>query len=214
MADLSDVMNGLVTQIVAAIYPGGTGVGSASGAPTYIYPGMPVPTTLDADMRGMYNAIQAGNGPTDGRVHVSVYTGNVEQNQTKSLDGWQNIGTATAGVQKTAKEVRRVKRQFIITIYAPTPGLRDLTGSLIDVALCSLRNLPLADGTAGQIYYGTTALDDLPSKEYMYQRKGVYFVEYGTFAVGSGYAVKEVIANIKGGYDPNNVIKQIIVGSV
>jgi len=214
MADLSDVLTALVAQIVSAVYPNGTSSASESGAPTYVYPGMPVATTLDADMMAMFNAIQAGNGPTAGRVHVSVYTGNVEQNQTRSLDGWQNIGTANSGVQSTAKEIRRVKRQFIITVYAPTPALRDISGALIDVALCSLRNLPLGDGSAAQIYYGTTVLDDMPSKEYMFQRKGLYFVEYGTFITEEATLVKEVVANVDGGYDPANVIKQVTVGSI
>jgi hypothetical protein len=209
MADLSDVMNALVSAIVTATYPNGTASASSSGAPTYVYPGMPVATILDADMADMFAAIQGGRGPAAGRIHVSVYTGNVEQNITKSLDGWQKLGHPANGKQETAKEVRRVKRQFIITIYAPDPQLRDLTGSLIDVALCSLRNLPLADGTVGQIYYGSTALDDLPAKEITYQRKQLYFIEYGTFATQQSPFVTEVIADLHGGFDPHSVIDTI-----
>ena len=209
MADLSDVMNALVMQITNAIYPNGTQAAPVTGAATTIYPGMPVATTLDADLTAMFNAIQANRGPTAGRMHVCVYTGNVEQNITKSLDGWQNVGKPSNGTQPTAKEIRRVKRQFIITIYAPTPALRDRTGSIVDVALCSLRNLPLADGTVGQIYYGATALDDMPAKEFSYSRKGLYFIEYGTFATQKSPFVTEIVANTKGGLDPHNIIDTI-----
>jgi len=209
MADLSDVMNALVSTIVSALYPNGLSAQPVSGAATTVYPGMPVATTLDADMQAMFSAIQAGRGPVAGRIHVSVYTGNVEQNITKSLDGWQTIGIPSGGKQETAKEVRRVKRQFIVTIYAPDPQLRDLTGSLIDVALCNLRNLLLPDGTVGQIYYGATALDDMPAKETTYQRKELYFIEYGTFATQQSPMVTEVLANLHGGFDPHNVIDTI-----
>jgi len=202
-------MNGLVTQITTAVYPNGTSDPSVSGAATTIYPGWPVATTLNADLQAMFAAISSGHGPTAGRMHVSVFTGNVEQNITKSLDGWQSVGSVSNGTQETAKEIRRVKRQFQITIYAPDPQLRDITGSVIDVSLCSLRNLPLPDGSAAQIYYGTTVIDDAPTKEYLFKRTGIYFIEYGTFATQQSPMVTEVLANLHGGFDPHNVIDTI-----
>ena len=87
--------------------------------------------------------------------------------------------------------------------------LARVTGSVIDVSLCSLRNLPLPDGSAAQIYYGTTVIDDAPTKEYLFKRTGIYFIEYGTFATQQSPMVSEVLANLHGGFDPHNVIDTI-----
>ena len=210
MADLSDVMNSLAAQIGSVLYPNGTSAPSANGVTTTIYPGWAT-ATLFSDLQTMFNGIKNGQTPPGGRMHVSIYTGNVEQNVTKSLDGWQPIGTVANGMQSAAKEERRVKRQFVVTIYAPTPQLRDLTTSLIDTNLCSLRNLPLGDGSVGQVYYAGTFLDDMPDKEYAYRRTLTYAIEYPTFAKQPGYIVKTVTGGITDGFDPHNTIKTITV---
>jgi hypothetical protein len=60
MADLSDASTLLVNMAAAALYPNGTGQASAIVAPVKIYPGWPISTALDADLRA-------------GTVNVSVF---------------------------------------------------------------------------------------------------------------------------------------------
>ncbi len=50
MADIIDVLNGVVTALSAGIYPSGTTQPSATGTPTKIYAGWPTESQLDADL--------------------------------------------------------------------------------------------------------------------------------------------------------------------
>lgn len=60
MADISDVLSGIVNTVAAAVYPNGTSQPSATGSATRVYPGWPPSAGLDADMAA-------------GIVNVSVY---------------------------------------------------------------------------------------------------------------------------------------------
>ena len=104
---------------------------------------------------------------------------------------------------QSALEVGRTKREFTITIWAPNPTSRDAAGSAIDLALRSLRNLPLADGSAGWITYSKSPYDDMPEKEFLYRRDLCYFVEFGAFQVESDQTVIIGVESVTGGLDPS-----------
>ncbi len=60
MADITDVLNGIVATVAASLYPNGTTQPSTTGAATRIYPGWPTQSNLDADL-------------AEGIVHVTAY---------------------------------------------------------------------------------------------------------------------------------------------
>ncbi|MEB0133569.1 hypothetical protein [Pseudomonas sp. CCI2.4] len=72
MADLSDVLNHLATQVAAIVYPNGASRPSLSGIATKIYPGWPVPNVLEADLKA-------------GKAHISVYPLPTERKSTRYI---------------------------------------------------------------------------------------------------------------------------------
>lgn len=72
MADLSDVMNILVAQVAAVVYPLGPTRPSLSGIATKIYPGWPVPNALETDLKA-------------GKAHISVYSLPTERKSTRYI---------------------------------------------------------------------------------------------------------------------------------
>lgn len=78
MADLSDVLNTLVTMVGSAVYPNGTSQPSVAGVDVSIFPGWPVRNKLDDEMKA-------------GRAMVSVYPTNKEKDVTKFQRVFQQV---------------------------------------------------------------------------------------------------------------------------
>ena len=72
MADLSDVLNQLVGQVAAIVYPSGTGSPSVCGLPVKIYPGWPVANVLEKDLAAK-------------KVHISIYPLPTERKSTACI---------------------------------------------------------------------------------------------------------------------------------
>lgn len=83
----------------------------------------------------------------------------------------------TSGVY--AKELRRQRRLFQVTVWAPTPTLRDQVSGPLDVALADVRFLALPDQKARLLYKGSP-MSDGNEKARIYRRDLLYTVEYGT----------------------------------
>jgi hypothetical protein len=192
MADLSDVINGLKAVIVATLYPNGSSnpVSPVNSVATTIYGGWPLSKTLDA-------ALGAG------KVTVSIFTGQAERNTVRFLPKWQVIGTIAAGATSAtvSNEVGRTQRDFQISVWSNNPTSRDATAAAVDLALRSLRNLPLPDGSVASINYSRSIQDDGQQKENVYIRHLFFSIEYGTFQTMQAPLVTSVIANVKGGLD-------------
>jgi len=201
MADLSDVINGLKSVIVATLYPNGTGTPTSpiNNASTVIYGGWPVSKDLDDAL-------------AEGKVTVSIFTGQVERNTARFLRKWQVIGTAAAGASAVpvSLEVGRTQREFQISVWTNKPSTRDATAAPLDVALRSLRALPLPDGSMAWISYARGAQDDGQQTVGMYVRHMFFSVEYGTFQTENAPLVTTVTANVKGGVDVADVKTNII----
>lgn len=89
MAGQTDVLNQLVGQAAAIIYPNGTTQPSICGMPVKIYPGWPVPNVLEADLKA-------------GKVHVSVYPGTTERKTTRSIGrSWVPVSAPAHSVTMT-----------------------------------------------------------------------------------------------------------------
>ncbi|EXF95798.1 hypothetical protein HK44_020640 [Pseudomonas fluorescens HK44] len=72
MASLTDVLKQVAAQIATIVYPAGTGQPSIAGMPIKVYPGWPIPKTLEADLAA-------------GKVHVSVYAAGRDKKTTRYL---------------------------------------------------------------------------------------------------------------------------------
>jgi hypothetical protein len=81
-------------------------------------------------------------------------------------------------------EVRRQTQSFQVTIWAPTPALRDSVASVVDVALAQIDWLPVPDGAGTEAWmtYNNSTVVDEPSKDNLWRRDLMYTIEYPTLA--------------------------------
>ena len=88
MSDLTDVQNTLASIIAGLIYPNGTGVVSAIGVATKIYPGWPAQEQLRTDLLA-------------GTVNISIYAMPVEKRTTRYAPDWREISRGTVTLTAT-----------------------------------------------------------------------------------------------------------------
>lgn len=92
-----------------------------------------------------------------------------------------------------AKEVKRQKEVFTISIFAPTPTIRDTLSDALDVAFESVHRINFSDTTqAIMVWRGNRTMDDY-EKNIIYQQQILYTVEYPTMS----YETQTVIEGIK-----------------
>lgn len=94
------------------------------------------------------------------------------------------------GVQ--ISELKRQVTQLQITIWAPSPDIRDAIAKLLDPAFADNKFLTLADGSAGFFRYDVTLLSDMVDREHLYRRDIIYTVEYGTTKTDGAFEVTSV----------------------
>ncbi len=81
-----------------------------------------------------------------------------------------------SGIQEWARQ----EQGFRVSVWAPSPALRDTLCGAIGSGLAPIVFLPLADGTAGRVRYRSTASLDDGRDASTYRRDLVYDVEYAT----------------------------------
>lgn len=86
----------------------------------------------------------------------------------------------TGGTGGASMEVRRQTQGFQVTIWAPTPALRDVAASTVDLLMAQTDWLVLADGSQVWLTYDTSTVVDEPSKDNLWRRDLMYTVEYPT----------------------------------
>lgn len=83
------------------------------------------------------------------------------------------------------QEVRRQEQLLRITLWCPTPALRDAAAAAVDVALAAEAFITFADGSVGRVRYaGSTVLDQQENAR-LYRRELMYMVEYPTTSTQS-----------------------------
>lgn len=108
------------------------------------------------------------------------------------------------GVGSVLNEIRRQKRNLMVTLWCPTPTLRDSAAAIVDPAFAAIDFLTLPDGSSGRILYERSRVMDTVEKYKLYRRDLIYSVEYGTTQVQSIAQIVAEIFNITGGIDPTD----------
>jgi hypothetical protein len=104
---------------------------------------------------------------------------------TLTVPGVSSLVARAVGQVNAVEEWARQEQEFRISIWAPSPGIRDATASVVMQALTSIAFLALGDGTGARLrFHGVTNLDDDQTAS-MYRRDIIYSVEYGTTVVSS-----------------------------
>ena len=112
------------------------------------------------------------------------------------------------GVVGTAiQEVSRQKRNVVISLWCPSPDLRDNAARLFDPVLKSTNFLTMPDGTKCRLIYVSSPVIDTIQKEACYRRDLIYSCEYGTTNSIEAPTVTIGEINISGGLVPMGVVE-------
>jgi hypothetical protein len=91
------------------------------------------------------------------------------------------IAQARVGVFGTAwQEFKRQERGVMVTLWCPTPQMRDIAAPIIDLALVQNEHLLIGDGSGARMVYQRTMISDERQTVEIYRRDLIYMVEYGT----------------------------------
>ncbi len=246
MADLSDVENALLSELIVIAYPDGTGAASILGTEIRLYRGWPVTMSLAADIAaGVTNvsvfpvpgsshnttrwgvasyiepsppaltvAVSGDAATFGGACAVGQLAGILADNvpfvyvvqvgdspalvaaglynaisvkrpcqisgTTVAVPGAEQFIARTTAQASGVQEWARQEQELRLSVWAPSPSLRDTLCSAFGSGLAPIGFLPLADGTAGRLRYrGTVSLDDGRDAS-TYRRDLIYDVEYAT----------------------------------
>jgi len=94
-----------------------------------------------------------------------------------------NAQSFTARVVNGAQALQEIKRQiqdFDISLWCPSPALRDAAAALIDEAVANIQFLALADGSSARVIYAGTETEDGSANATLYKRVLRYSAEYPT----------------------------------
>lgn len=109
-------------------------------------------------------------------------------------------GLLTARVAAPSTVVRELKRQqraFLITVWAPTPALRDTAGGILDAAFAATDFLTMLDLTAAWLVYLRQNNIDREQTRVIYRRDLAYWVEYATTQVMAGAPITSVSTGLE-----------------
>lgn len=112
------------------------------------------------------------------------------------------VDARVGGYGVAAQELKRQDKSFQITLFAPSPELRDALAKIVDPALADLNFLPLPDGTQGLVRYERTIVIDSSEKMSEYRRDLFYWVEFPTITTRPAPEVISFGINATGGHVP------------
>jgi len=95
-----------------------------------------------------------------------------------------------------ATEIKRQRKIFYVTIYAPTPDQRETLGNAVDVALSNVYRLNFPDTTQAVMIYKAMNEGDMFEKNIIYQRDLIYTVEYATMLYGNATVIEGIKVNL------------------
>jgi hypothetical protein len=122
-------------------------------------------------------------------VAVDV-AGTAEQGPVINIGPSGRVQAARVGGFGTvAKEIRRQDRVVMITVWAPTPDLRDKIAAAIDVDLADRHFLTMPDGYGARLIYKNSLVVDALQKAVLYRRDLNYSVEFATTKAHQAAAV-------------------------
>ena len=100
-----------------------------------------------------------------------------------TIPGATSLVGRTVADASAALELRRQQQEFRVTVWCPTPDLRDAACEAIDVAYAATPFLTLADGSAARLRFVSTTTFDQRQDAALYRRDLSYTVEFPTTQV-------------------------------
>lgn len=186
MASVDDVLRFLARRVTETIYPDGTALPGTVNAPVKVYPGWPLPGLLQPD-------IDAGG------VHISVWPLLTERKVNTPLGRpFRPVKASENGSGKAVRELRRQIKDFQITVWAPTPQLREKVGAAIDAALSEECHIDLGDFAPAQMFYVRHFDSDNAENWHVYRRDLFYSVNFATTQIITAPEVIQTFITLNG----------------
>lgn len=262
MASVDEVTGYLAKRAANVIYPGGSRLPGMVNTSVKVYPGWPVPGTLQQDIEAGHVHVSVWPLPSERRIstplgrpcrlkekgaptlqitvngsmigvsgHVSASTivkvslddseydfqfhaGKTAEDVVSALSqklprsfviinsicvlmtGSIRVSINTAGT--AVRELRRQIKEFQITVWAPTPALRNRVGSLLDVWLSEMSHIDLNDGAPAQIFFARQYDSDTAENWHVYRRDLICSVNYATTQNIAAPVVTDITLTLNG----------------
>lgn len=121
---------------------------------------------------------------------AAAYPGTTNAGPVITVSG--HPGILQARVATSARVITELKRQdksFQISLWCPTPVLRDAAAKIIDPALAEITFLAFPDGSCGFVHYERSISLDTAEAEGSYRRDLFYWVEYPTVRTDAAFEI-------------------------
>ncbi len=147
--------------------------------------------------QGYHHPVQSTDTLTSiATVFANQIAGSASAGAVITLPPSHSIVARVGGVGTSARELKHQEKEFIITVWSPTPALRDTLSSAIDASLAINSSLNFADESINKILYSRTLETDQLEKYQLYRRDIVYSVEYATTQIISAPQTIATVYNI------------------
>jgi hypothetical protein len=166
-----------------------------------------VPQNVAAIVNGMGYSYGVQTGDTLASIAtglaalINVNTPATSSGPVISIPAAHSISPRIGVVGTAIQEVARQKRNVMISLWCPSPDLRDNAAKLFDPILKSTLFLNMPDGTKCRLIYVSSPVTDSVQKENIYRRDLIYSCEYGTTITTPAPTVTIEEINISGGQD-------------
>lgn len=107
-----------------------------------------------------------------------------------------SVSVTTAGT--AVRELRRQIKDFQITVWAPTPHLRNRVGCAIDEVLSERCTVDLEDGAPAQLFYTRQFDTDTAENWHVYRRDLIFSINYATTQAISAPEVTDIAVTVNG----------------
>ena len=148
---------------------------TVGGAPT-----SPLNLAVKINGTGYLYTVQPGDTTTSIATALAALTGGSNVGPVITIAGAYAISAVVGSVGTAIREIKRQKRNFMISFWCPSPQTRDAVVPPVDVALSKLEFITLPDGSAARIVYVKTTVSDRTEKQGLFRRDLWYSVEYAT----------------------------------
>ena len=175
MATAFEVTTALSMLANTIIYPNGTDNPSVCGVDVTVGTGWPIPEVLDRMLEG-------------NTAMVTVFPRADTRNTSRGFNRWED-SEFTGDTGESVLVTKRQEKVFIVTVWAPSPEIRELLVKSLDSELSDMPRITLPDQQAMNRYRGEFTSDE-NEKKGLYRHDLYYAVEYATTKVQIFFAVK------------------------
>lgn len=99
---------------------------------------------------------------------------------TLTVPGGSSVSVRVVRDAPGLREIRRQAHDIRVSLWCPTPVLRDSVGAVVDTALAGLTFIDFPDTSVGHITYKSTSVFDQSQSASLYRRDLIYSIEYPT----------------------------------